>query len=142
MAWLLSLWSSLVLFLTRKRLRDVAAYATAILPASAVLRLADVFYRTVRHHQRAPNEGWGLIRCCAPHDDDHPDLYSATRCARSARFGMGALLARRIEPEWIRVIRALLRCVVVPGIGILLGGAGPTRSSLGRLLGGRVENAS
>src|ERR1700691_3135603 len=30
-AWLLSLWSSLVLFLTRRQMRDVAAYATAIL---------------------------------------------------------------------------------------------------------------
>ncbi len=30
-AWLLSLWSSLALFLVRKRMRDVAAYATAIL---------------------------------------------------------------------------------------------------------------
>src|SRR6195256_4938095 len=30
-AWLLSLWSSLVLFLTRYRMRDVAAYATAVL---------------------------------------------------------------------------------------------------------------
>src|SRR5215216_2952695 len=29
--WLLSLWSSLVLFLTRRRLREVAPYATAVL---------------------------------------------------------------------------------------------------------------
>src|ERR1700716_4009948 len=29
--WLLSLWSSLVLFLTRKRVRDIAPYATAVL---------------------------------------------------------------------------------------------------------------
>src|ERR1700685_1622471 len=30
-AWLMSLWARLALFLTRKRLRDVAAYATAIM---------------------------------------------------------------------------------------------------------------
>src|SRR5689334_21788166 len=30
-AWLLSLWSSLALFLTRERMRDVCAYATAVL---------------------------------------------------------------------------------------------------------------
>src|ERR1700694_3436086 len=30
-AWLLSLWASLALFLVRRRMRDVAAYATAIL---------------------------------------------------------------------------------------------------------------
>src|ERR1700730_9405827 len=29
--WLLSLWSSLALFLTRKRMREVASYATAVL---------------------------------------------------------------------------------------------------------------
>src|SRR5512132_4702665 len=29
--WLLSLWSSLVLFLTRRRLREIAPYATAVL---------------------------------------------------------------------------------------------------------------
>src|SRR5450631_3460602 len=30
-AWLLSLWASLALFLVRRRMRDVASYATAIL---------------------------------------------------------------------------------------------------------------
>src|SRR3984893_971952 len=30
-AWLLSLWASLALFLTRKRMRDIAAYASAVL---------------------------------------------------------------------------------------------------------------
>src|SRR4030081_184939 len=30
-AWLLSMWSSLALFLTRRRMRDIAAYATALL---------------------------------------------------------------------------------------------------------------
>src|SRR3981081_1987348 len=30
-AWLLSLWSSLALFLTRRRMRDIAAYATSVL---------------------------------------------------------------------------------------------------------------
>src|SRR5215831_9685043 len=30
-AWLLSLWSSLALFLTRKRMRDIASYAAAVL---------------------------------------------------------------------------------------------------------------
>src|SRR5436190_17922386 len=29
--WLLSLWSSLILFLTRRRVREIAAYATAVL---------------------------------------------------------------------------------------------------------------
>ena len=46
-AWLLSLWSSLVLFLTRGRLRDVAAYATAILLGFGGFFIAlMVFYAT------------------------------------------------------------------------------------------------
>src|SRR5438309_3444991 len=44
-AWLLSLWSSLALYLTRRRLRDVAAYATAVLLGLAGFFIAlMVFY--------------------------------------------------------------------------------------------------
>ena len=65
---LLALWSSLVLFLTRRRLREVAPYATAVLlgfgaffcrparlPRVAVRALADA------RPPRAP----GSTRCCA-----------------------------------------------------------------------------
>src|ERR1700756_5220561 len=46
-AWLLSLWSSLALFLTRKRMRDVAAYATAVLLGFAGFFIAlMIFYAT------------------------------------------------------------------------------------------------
>src|SRR5437660_3884261 len=33
--WLLSLWSSLILFITRNRVREIAPYATAVLPGFA-----------------------------------------------------------------------------------------------------------
>src|SRR5213076_537193 len=61
-AWLLSLWSSLALFLTRKRMRDIAAYATAILLGfggffiSLMLFYANPFATT----HPAPAEGAGL----------------------------------------------------------------------------------
>ena len=66
--WLLSLWSSLVLFLVRRRLRDVAPYATAVLlgfgaffTGAARLRGLAVPHRGARPRPRAP----GSTRCCA-----------------------------------------------------------------------------
>src|ERR1017187_2716796 len=61
-AWLLSLWSSLALFLTRKRMRDVPAYATAILLGFGGFFIAlMVFYANPFATTRpAPAEGVGL----------------------------------------------------------------------------------
>ena len=66
-AWLLSLWSSLALFLVRKRMRDVAAYAQAILLGfggffiSLMIFYAQPFATTSPRPPKA--SGW--IRCCA-----------------------------------------------------------------------------
>ena len=76
-AWLLSLWSSLVLFLTRERLRQVAPYATAILLGFGGFFMSlMIFYALpVRHHQPAPAEGVGLdpLLRFPTHDDPSPD---------------------------------------------------------------------
>src|SRR6478736_2372109 len=46
-AWLLSLWSSLALFLVRRRMREVSAYATAVLLGLAGFFVAlMIFYAT------------------------------------------------------------------------------------------------
>src|ERR1700720_1775570 len=46
-AWLLSVWSSLALFLVRRRMREVAAYATAILLGFGAFFIAlMIFYAT------------------------------------------------------------------------------------------------
>src|SRR6204780_5654565 len=61
-AWLMSLWSSLALFLTRHRLREIAAYATAVLLGlggffvSLMIFYANPFATT----NPAPSEGGGL----------------------------------------------------------------------------------
>src|SRR5437870_10347243 len=61
-AWLLSLWSSLALFFTRRRLREVASYAAAVLLGlggffiALMLFYADPFATT----SPAPAEGAGL----------------------------------------------------------------------------------
>src|SRR5438876_1639482 len=126
-AWLLSLWSSLALFLTRKRMRDIAAYATAILLGfggffiSLMLFYANPFATT----HPAPAEGAGLDPLLRfPTMMIHPPiLYSGyTLCTIPLAFGMGALLARRLDADWINAIRRFAFAAwLFLGVGILLG---------------------
>jgi cytochrome c-type biogenesis protein CcmF len=126
-AWLLSLWSSLALFLTRRRMRDVAAYATAVLLGlggffvSLMVFYANPFATT----SPAPAEGVGLDPLLRfPTMAIHPPmLYSGyTLCTIPLAFGIGALLARRVDADWIRAIRRFAFAAwLFLGIGILLG---------------------
>ncbi|MCW3034058.1 MAG: heme lyase CcmF/NrfE family subunit [Solirubrobacterales bacterium] len=126
-AWLLSMWSSLALFLTRHRMRDVAAYATAILLGfggffvSLMIFYANPFATT----NPAPPEGVGLDPLLRfPTMMVHPPmLYSGyTLCTIPLAFGMGALLARRVDADWIRAIRRFAFAGwLFLGVGILLG---------------------
>jgi cytochrome c-type biogenesis protein CcmF len=126
-AWLLSLWSSLALFLVRKRMRDVAAYATAILLGFAGFFISlMIFYATpFATTKPAPAEGVGLDPLLRfPTMMIHPPmLYSGyTLCTIPLAFGMGALLARRVDAEWIKAIRRFAFAAwLFLGIGILLG---------------------
>ncbi len=149
-AWLLSLWSSLVLFLTRRRLREVASYATAILLGfggffiSLMVFYANPFTTT----SPVPAEGVGLDPLLRfPTMMIHPPmLYSGyTLCTVPFAFAMGALIAKRVDGEWIAVVRRFaLAAWLFLGVGILLG-ASWSFSELG--WGGywgwdAVENAS
>jgi cytochrome c-type biogenesis protein CcmF len=126
-AWLLSLWSSLVLFLTRERLREVASYATAVLLGFGGFFVAlMVFYATpFASTSPAPADGVGLDPLLRhPSMMIHPPmLYSGyTLCTVPFAFAVGALLARRVDVEWIRVVRRFaLAAWLFLGIGILLG---------------------
>src|ERR1022692_4941467 len=126
-AWLLSLWSTLVLFLTRKRMRDVSAYATAILLGFGGFFIAlMVFYaQPFATTNPAPAEGAGLDPLLRfPTMMIHPPmLYSGyTLCTIPLAFGMGALLARRVDAEWIKLVRRFAFAAwFFLGIGILLG---------------------
>ena len=126
-AWLLSIWSSLALLLTRKRLREIAAYATAILLGlRGLLRGADGLLREpLQHHHPAPPEGVGLDPLLRfPTMIIHPPmLYSGyTLCMVPLAFGFGALLARRLQADWIGAIRRFAFAAwLFLGIGILLG---------------------
>jgi cytochrome c-type biogenesis protein CcmF len=126
-AWLLSLWSSLALFLTRKRMRDVASYATAVLLGLAGFFISlMIFYATPFATTRPrPMEGAGLDPLLRfPTMMIHPPmLYSGyTLCTIPLAFGVGALLARRVDADWIKVVRRFAFAAwLFLGLGILLG---------------------
>jgi cytochrome c-type biogenesis protein CcmF len=126
-AWLLSMWSSLALFLTRRRMRDIAAYATAILLGFGGFFVAlMVFYANpFSTTSPAPAEGAGLDPLLRfPTMMIHPPmLYSGyTLCTIPLAFAMGALLARRVDADWIKAIRRFaFGAWLFLGVGILLG---------------------
>jgi cytochrome c-type biogenesis protein CcmF len=126
-AWLLSLWSSLALFLTRRRMRDVAAYATAILLGFGgfFVALMVIYANPFATTRPAPAEGVGLDPLLRfPTMGIHPPmLYSGyTLCTIPLAFGMGALIARRVDADWIKAIRRFAFAAwFFLGIGILLG---------------------
>lgn len=125
--FLLSLWSSLILFLTRRRLREIAPYATAILLGfaafftSLMVFLANPFETTAP----APVQGAGLDPLLLhPSMMIHPPmLYSGyTLLTVPFAFAIGALITRRLGSEWIAVTRRFaLAAWLFLGIGILLG---------------------
>ena len=126
--WLLSLWSSLVLFLTRRRLREVAPWATATLLGFAGLLRHSARRLRERPSPRArprPPRASGLNPLLRhPSMMIHPPmLYSGyTLFAIPFAFCVGALIARRVDAEWISSTRRFtLAAWALLGIGILLG---------------------
>jgi cytochrome c-type biogenesis protein CcmF len=125
--WLLSLWSSLVLFLVRRRLRDVAPYATAVLLGFGAFFTALLVFAVSPFHTvaQAPPEGTGLNPLLRhPSMMIHPPmLYSGyTLWAVPFAFAIGALVVRRVDADWIRATRRFaLAAWFFLGVGILLG---------------------
>ena len=124
---LLSAWSSLILFLARNKLREVAPYATAVLLGFAaffcglLVFLESPFTAT----SPVPTEGNGLNPLLRhPSMMIHPPmLYSGyTLFAIPFAFAVGALITRRLGAEWIRTTRPFtLAAWFCLGIGIILG---------------------
>ena len=127
-AWLLSMWSSLALFLTRKRMRDVAAYATAILLGFGGFFVAlMIFYANpFATTHPAPVEGVGPGSAAALPDDDDPPADAVlglhavhdparVRDGRAARAARGRRMDQSDPPLRVR------RLAVPRASGILLG---------------------
>src|ERR671937_62154 len=125
--WLLSLWSSLVLFLVRRRLRDVAPYATSVLLGFGAFFTGLLVFDATPFHTvaTAPPEGTGLNPLLRhPSMMIHPPmLYSGyTLWAIPFAFAIGALVVRHVDADWIRATRRFaLAAWFFLGIGILLG---------------------
>ncbi|MFL5843406.1 MAG: heme lyase CcmF/NrfE family subunit [Solirubrobacteraceae bacterium] len=125
--WLLALWSSLVLFLTRKRMRDVTPIATAVLAGFAaffsglLLFSASPFVTSAL----APSEGSGLNPLLRhPSMMIHPPmLYSGyTLFTVPFAFAVGALVVGKVDSAWITATRRFaLGAWLFLGIGIILG---------------------
>jgi len=126
--WLLSLWSSLVLFLTRRQLRLVAPYATAVLLGFATFFAGLLVFEASPFQMLAtvPAEGSGLNPLLRhPSMMIHPPmLYSGyTLFAIPFAFAIGALITRQVgAADWIRSTRRFaLAAWFFLGIGVILG---------------------
>jgi cytochrome c-type biogenesis protein CcmF len=125
--WLLALWSSLVLFLTRRRMHDVTPVATAVLAgfgaffAGLLVFAASPFVTSAV----APVDGTGLNPLLRhPSMMIHPPmLYSGyTLFTVPFAFAIGALVVRKVDTEWITATRRFaLAAWLLLGIGIVLG---------------------
>jgi len=124
---LLGLWSSLLLFLTRRRAREVAPYATAVLMGFAAFFCSLLVFLESPFvlSSPAPAEGVGLNPLLRhPSMMIHPPmLYSGyTLFAVPFAFAIGALITRRLDASWIRVTRPFtLAAWGFLGIGVILG---------------------
>jgi cytochrome c-type biogenesis protein CcmF len=125
--WVLSLFSSAVLFATRRRLREIVPWATAVLGGLATFFGALLVFKVSPFTSIAspPAEGAGLNPLLRhPSMMFHPPLlYSGyVGFAIPFAFAIGALAARRLDAEWIRATRRFsLIAWTFLSIGILLG---------------------
>jgi len=126
-ATLLSLWSSAVLFVSRRRVREIAPYATAVLCGFAIFFVGLLVFKEspFKGLANVPAEGTGLNPLLRhPSMMVHPPmLYSGyTLFAVPFAFAVGALITRRLNADWIRTTRPFtLAAWFFLGIGIILG---------------------
>ena len=127
-AWLMSLWSSLALFLTRRRMRDVAGLRDGD-PARLrrLLRLADGLLREpVPDHVAGAGRRRGARSAAALPDDDDPPadallgLHAVHDPAR-VRHGRAARRAGSTPTGSASIRRFAFAAWLFLGVGILLG---------------------
>jgi cytochrome c-type biogenesis protein CcmF len=126
--FLLGTWSSVILFLTRRKLRELAPWATAVLCGfgaffGGILVFAETPF--ARSPAPIPQEGVGLNPLLRdPGMMIHPPmLYSGyTLFAIPFAFAIAALITRRLDAEWLRSTRPFtLAAWCALGFGIVLG---------------------
>jgi cytochrome c-type biogenesis protein CcmF len=124
---LLSGWSSLSLFLTRRRVREIVPYAQAVLftLSAFFIGLVVLFASPFATSSTPPPEGAGLDPLLR-HTTmmvHPPMLYSGyTLMMVPFAFAIGALISGRLGAEWIQVTRRFaLGAWLCLGVGVMLG---------------------
>ena len=125
--WLLALWSSLMLALTRRKLREIAPYATAVLCGFAVVfgLMLVVYANPFAAGESGARRGHGAQPAPAPpeHDDPPADaLLGLHAVGDPVRLRDRRADRPQLDAEWIRHTRRFaLAAWFFLGVGILLG---------------------
>jgi cytochrome c-type biogenesis protein CcmF len=129
-AWVLSIASSLALYATRNRLREIVPYATAVMAGIAgfftgLMLFAGGVNPFAKSPVPIPTDGIGLNPLLQhPSMMIHPPMLYSGYVAFTIpfAFAIGALVTRRLDASWIRATRrfALIAWAFL-GFGLLLG---------------------
>jgi cytochrome c-type biogenesis protein CcmF len=128
-AWVLSIASSIALYATRNKLREVVPYATAVMMGIAAFFTGLMLFAPDVNPFAAspgnPTDGIGLNPLLQhPSMMIHPPMLYSGYVAFTVpfAFAIGALVTRRLDAEWIRSTRkfALVAWTFL-GFGLLLG---------------------
>jgi cytochrome c-type biogenesis protein CcmF len=128
-AWVLSIASSLALYATRRRLREIVPYATAVMAGIASFFTGLMLFaggvNPFATVSPAPTDGIGLNPLLQhPSMMIHPPMLYSGYVAFTIpfAFAIGALITRRLDASWIRATRrfALIAWAFL-GFGLLLG---------------------
>jgi cytochrome c-type biogenesis protein CcmF len=129
-AWVLSIASSLALYATRNRLREIVPYATAVMAGIAgfftgLMLFAGGVNPFALSPAPTPTDGIGLNPLLQhPSMMIHPPMLYSGYVAFTIpfAFAIGALVTRRLDASWIRATRrfALIAWALL-GFGLLLG---------------------
>src|ERR1700760_288451 len=124
---LLAFWSSIALFITRNKVRELIPWAQAVLFGLEAFftALTVLFANPFATSSPAPSEGAGLDPLLR-HTTmmiHPPMLYSGyTLMLVPFAFAVGALISGRVNAEWIQVTRRFaLAAWLCLGVGIVLG---------------------
>ncbi|HEX2358222.1 MAG TPA: heme lyase CcmF/NrfE family subunit [Solirubrobacterales bacterium] len=126
-AWVLSLAASAVLYLTRRRHRELVPWATAVLAGLGTFFIALMLFKAHPFHQLspAPAEGQGLtplLRNWAM--VIHPPMLYTGYVMLSVpfAFAIAALIIRKLDASWLRTTRRFaLAAWTFLATGLLLG---------------------
>ena len=128
-AWVLSIASSLALYATRGKLREIVPWATAVMAAIAAFFTGLMLFaggvNPFAELNPAPADGVGLNPLLQhPSMMIHPPMLYSGYVAFTVpfAFAIGALISRRLDAAWIRSTRrfALIAWAFL-GLGLLLG---------------------